>query len=205
MCKKRNAQKTDENGFSLIELVVVVTILGMIIGIAYGVILLNAQTFGKLSGTIETRWEMRKAMDIMRKDFQNLDPQKIVGFFSGGHGHGHGHGFGYGHGHHGHGGGGGVSLIGSKRIYFVNYNGVLIRYVWANHFLLRKEGAKPWHVLLDNVQEPPFLLFDQSMHSATTRDKVKYIGVHLAVLDGSKKKVISDDMFYLRNAAPLAP
>ncbi len=191
--EKRERQK--EKGFSLVELVVVVTILGMIIGIAYGVILLNARTFGKLSDSIETQWEMRKAMNIMRKDFQNLDPQKIVAFLSGGHGHGYGH--------HGH--GGGVAIAGSKRIYFFNNLGVLIKYVWVNHFLLRKEGGKPWSVLLSNVEEAPFILFDQAMNNAASKDQIKYIGVHLAVLDGNKKKVISNDMFYLRNAPPVAP
>ncbi len=195
--KKEKKQK--EKGFSLVELVVVVTILGMILGIAYGVILLNARTFGKLSASIETQWEMRKAMNIMRKDFQNLDPQKIVSFLSGGHGHGFGHGYG----HHGH--GGGVAIAGSKRIYFFNNTGILIKYVWVNHFLLRKEGGKPWSVLLSNVEEAPFILFDQAMNNAATKDKIKYIGVHLAVLDQNKKKVISDDIFYIRNAPPVAP
>ncbi len=197
--KRQIAQQ--EKGFSLIELVVVVTILGMIIGIAYGVILLNARTFGTLSGSIETQWEVRKAMNIMRKDFQNLDPQKIIGFFLGGGGHGHG--FGHGHGHHwGHGGG---SILSSKRIYFFNNKGILIKYVWVNHFLMRKEGGGPWSVLLNNVEEAPFFLFDQAMNGAASKDKVRYIGVHLAVLDGNKKKVISDDIFYLRNAPAVAP
>ncbi|GEM_PF-3566619 len=193
---EKRGRRQKEKGFSLIELVVVVTILGMIIGIAYGVILLNARTFGKLSNAIETRWEMRKAMNIMRKDFQNLNPQKIIHFLPGGHGFGHGH-------HWGYGGGGGI--VGSKRIYFVNNMGVLIRYAWVNHFLLRKEGAKPWGVLLNNVVEIPFLLLDQEMHNAVTKNKIRYVRVHLAVLDGNKKKVISNDIFYLRNAPPVAP
>jgi len=75
-----NSLKINEKGFSLVEMIVVLIIIGLISSIAYGVILLNAGTFKTLSTEISKRWELRNALRIMRQDFSQIDPANIISF-----------------------------------------------------------------------------------------------------------------------------
>ncbi len=186
---------TRESGFSLVELIVVIIILGLVMGIAYGVILLNARTFGYLSDTIVSRWDMRKAMEVVRNDVQELNALSIYS-----------------------------SLQSGNRLYFKTIDGHKILYIYANKKVMRATTGGGWHggghgghhgwgkhyyggwnVLLDNVLKPPFLFLDRDMHTTTDINKLVYIKVQFEVQNKGQNTITLKDVFYLRNTAPLTP
>ncbi|NOX88115.1 MAG: type II secretion system protein [Calditrichaeota bacterium] len=163
-----------ERGFSLIELITVIVLIGIISGIAYGVILLNARTFKTLSDQISTRWDVRKALDILREDLQELEPKKIFALSKG--------------------------KNAGKKLFFKNREGDNIRYLLSNKQLKRRFGSKKWDVLLNSVQEAPFEFLDGSMNPTTKKDEIAYIRVKL-VVDNGNDKISMSDLFFLRNTA----
>ena len=185
--------KKDEDGFTLIELIAVIIILGVILGIAYGVILLNARTFQYLSDTIVTRWDMRKAMDILRNDLQELDAKNIFGPS--------------------------LSLHSGSKLYFKDIDGHQVRYRYLNKMLLRKSTGwghghhhgfgfgmfGGWDVLLKNLEKPPFRFLDRDMNVTSNINKLAYIKVTFVVNNNGKAPIYMENLFYLRNTAPLAP
>ena len=191
---RRKSQKLlfikNEAGFTLIELATVIIILGLVLGIAYGVILLNARTFKVLSDTIVTRMDMRKAMGVVRKDLQELDAQKVFGPTL--------------HAHSG------------TKLYFKNIDGRQVMYRYVNNMLLRKEVGGihhgfglgiygGWDILLKNLLKQPFQFLDRNMNSTTDINKLAYIKVIFIVKNNGKSPSSMENIFYLRNTAPLAP
>ncbi len=155
----------EEDGFSLMELIVVLVLIGSISAIAYGVVLLNARTFGTLSGEISTRWELRKTLNIMREDFLELNPANILSFSNG------------------------------NEIYFKKINGDKVRYSYSNQTLSRRKNSEAWEVLLTNVTNSPFAYFDSNMNSTTNKDEIVYIKVSLAVNKNGNVRSAEDLFF----------
>ena len=188
---KRLHVKKNESGFTLIELVAVIIILGLIMGIAYGVILLNARTFKFLSDNIVSRWDVRKTMDVIRKDVQELNAKNIIGPT--------------------------LTPHNGSKLYFKTLDGQKIMYHYNNKMLLRKVvGAGHhigwgvgtlggWDILLKNVLKPPFQFLDRDMNLTNDVNKLSYIKVRFVVDSGGKMPIIMENLFYLRNTAPLAP
>ncbi len=183
----------NQGGFSLIELIAVIIILGLVMGIAYGVILLNARTFSYLSDTIVTRWDMRKAMDVLRSDLQELNAIRIYS-----------------------------PLQSGSKLYFTTVDGQRVLYVYANKKLMRSSSGGGhgghghhygwgmhhfggWDILLENLLKEPFQFLDRDMHTTTDVHKLAYIKVRFAVQNEGQNPITLENTFYLRNTAPLTP
>ncbi len=156
---------TNERGFSLIEMIVVLIIIGTISAIAYGVILVNAKTFGVVSDEIANRWDLRKAMNILRKDFTILDSQNIV------------------------------SLASGSKLFFKDIDGNKIRYIYDGNKLRRQKNSGTWEVLLKNVKAAPFIYLDEDMNATANKDKLAYIKIRLTVNNSGKQRTAEDLFF----------
>ena len=154
-----------EDGFSLMELIVTLVIIGSISAIAYGVVLLNARMFGTLSGEISTRWELRKTLNIMREDFLELNPANIL------------------------------SISNGNEIYFKKINGDKVRYSYLNQTLSRRKNSEAWEVLLTNVTTPPFAYFDSNMNPINNKNEIVYIKASLAVNKNGNVRSAEDLFF----------
>ncbi len=156
---------TNERGFSLIEMIVVLIIIGTISAIAYGVILVNAKTFGVVSDEIANRWDLREAMNILRKDFTILDSQNIV------------------------------SLASGSKLFFKDIDGNKIRYIYDGNKLRRQKNSGTWEVLLKNVKAAPFIYLDEDMNATANKDKLAYIKIRLTVNKSGKQRTAEDLFF----------
>ncbi len=170
--KALNKIRNKQNGYSLMEVVVVLVIIGIVGAIAYGVVLLNARTFKTVSDKVSNRWEVRKAMDVIRNDLQDLNPKAIFGF--------------------------GKGKNANKKFYFVNNQGQKVRYQFKGNKLLRRVNSGKWEVVLDNVKQSPFEFLDGSMNPTTNSNDIAYIRVNLAVNDMNPGEKL-EDVFFLRN------
>jgi len=164
--------RKNEKGFSLIEVIVVLIIIGTISSIAYGVILLNAGTFKTLSEELSKRWELRKALRIMREDFSQIDPADIIGFSK--------------------------SSKAGKRVFFKNLNGDKIFYKFDNGLLLRRQNSQKWEQLASGLEKPPFSFLNSKLNPTKNKKDIAFIKVNLVVKINSKTKSI-EDTFFLRN------
>ncbi len=167
-----NSIKINEKGFSLIEMIVVLIIIGLISSIAYGVILLNAGTFKTLSTEISKRWELRNAIRIMRQDFSQIDPANIFGFSK--------------------------NTKAQKKIFFKDIYGNRIFYQFNKGSIRRKKNSEKWEILATGLKIPPFLLLDSKLAPTKNKDDVAFIKIQLiAEVNGKIRKI--EDTFYLRN------
>lgn len=167
-----NSIKINEKGFSLVEMIVVLIIIGTISSIAYGVILLNAGTFKALSTEISKRWELRNAVRIMRHDFSQIDPANIFGFSK--------------------------SVKGQKKIFFKDIYGNRIFYQYNKGTIRRKKNSEKWEALATELKTPPFLFLDSKLTPTKNKNDIAFIKINLvAEVNGKIRKV--EDTFYLRN------
>lgn len=77
---KRKMQKigNGEHGYSMLELIVVISVFGIIAGLAIGIISLNGQTIQRVYTNSLGRSELRKAVKMMRVDFQKLSSDSLL-------------------------------------------------------------------------------------------------------------------------------
>lgn len=72
-----------ENGFTLMELVVAMIILGIIGTVATIIIFNQTRTFNRVFNQTDAMYDTRKAIGIIRKDIQNLSVENITNMESG--------------------------------------------------------------------------------------------------------------------------
>lgn len=161
-----------ENGYTVMEMVVTITIMGILFSIAFGVIVMQAQTTSRVMNSTNARWDVRKAMEIIRNDIQELDPSRIFGLNRG--------------------------RNAGRRLFFRDENGVQIRYIRSGTRLRRREGGGGWSVLLNDVQQNPFRYLDIDLNVTGNEEDVRYIEVNL-VIETEGITTALEDMFYVRN------
>ncbi len=162
----------NENGISLIEIVVVLIIIGIVSSIAYGVILMNAGTFRRLSDELTVRWDLRKALQIMRQDFSQIDPDNIFGFSKG--------------------------KSANFKLFFKDVNGNKIFYTYQNGMLRRRQNTKKSEIIISNLKQTPIELLDSQFTLTKNKKDIAFIRVNLVVEINGKKRSLSDT-FFLRN------
>ncbi len=161
-----------ENGYTILELVTTITIMGILFSIAFGIIVLHARATATITNSTNARWELRKVMDIIRNDIQKMDPTQIFGLNMG--------------------------QNAGMKLFFRDENGVQIRYMKNGNMLRKSEGGGGWNVLLNDVQQNPFRYLDIDLNETGNADEVRYIEVNL-VIETEGITTTLEDMFYVRN------
>lgn len=78
MNRKMHKIGNSEHGYSMLELIVVISVFGIIAGLAIGIISLNGQTIQRVYSKSLGRSELRKTLKIMRVDFQKLSSDSLL-------------------------------------------------------------------------------------------------------------------------------
>ncbi len=164
---------SNSRGFTLMELVVSIVVLGVLGIVTYGVIALNANTFKTVQDNTVKRWDARRTMQMLEEDIQMINPDKVSG------------------------------MPGTNDpvnyLYFTNDDGKLVQYILnANGELKRKEGTGAWSVILDHIDVNPFQFLDQYSNPTHTKADIQYIEVTLSQTIDSKNYTIKKK-FYVRN------
>ncbi len=66
------------DGFTLMELIVVIVIMGILALVVTGITSLSARTFSRIFNSTQVRWELRTAMEQLQHDFQRLSPDSLL-------------------------------------------------------------------------------------------------------------------------------
>ncbi len=69
---------SSENGFTLIELVTVIVIMGVLVGLSIGIIAVSGESVQQVFNQTNSRSELRMAMRVFRNDFQKLSVDSIL-------------------------------------------------------------------------------------------------------------------------------
>jgi len=161
-----------QQGLTLIELVISIVILGIISLVSYGVIALNARTFNSVRDNTLANWDVRRAMQILRHDIQEIRPQNLISEADG-------------------------SLSGA-RLRFTSLDGNTITYRKDGEYLQRRVNLQDWLTLVSGIQQNPFQYLNISSNSTNNKNNVVFIKVTLESVQGSKT-VTLEDKFYVRN------
>jgi prepilin-type N-terminal cleavage/methylation domain-containing protein len=166
------AEKNQE-GFTLLELTVGISITGILMLVAFGTFILNSATASRLLTESTQRWEVRKTMQVLRDDIQRSVMRNYIPETTG--------------------------LLSSNRIRFVNMEGATIQYQrQASGAFRRKNGSDNWITLITGVTANPFNYYDDNLNVVADKDLVKFINVTLQV-ESNDVEIILQDQFYVRN------
>jgi len=162
-----------QQGFSLLEMVVGISIMGTLMLIAFGTFMLSAQTASRLMTETDLRWEVRKTMELMRNDIQRSSMAHYMEESNG--------------------------KLSSTRLRFTDLSGTFIQYQRLNtQVLRRKNGGNDWSTLLTGVAANSFAYFDADLNSVDERDDTSFIEVTLTVTNNNMTVTLRD-RFYVRN------
>ncbi len=170
-------------GFTVMELIVAIVIMGVLAGVGFGVIVLNVRTFNAINQNTVQRWDVRNAMQLLEHDIQMLHPDNLLG---GGFGNGQGHAY-------------GALRNRGKKLYFTDIDGNTVRYRMDNSGNLeRRIGSSGWTLILAHLTESPFQYLDIDENLTPNKDDILYIDVVLSQTVTGKNVTISE-RFYVRN------
>lgn len=76
---RRRAPSKSSRGFSLVEVIAVIVILGIIGGVSSSLILTNVASFTDSSGRIQLHGEASLTLDVLVREFREIDPDPDTG------------------------------------------------------------------------------------------------------------------------------
>jgi len=161
-----------QEGFTLLEMVIALVILGIITLATMGIISVNARTFNSVKNTTAANWDLRKTLHAIRQDVQQISPPNLIyennGQFS------------------------------SAKLNFTDRNGTAVSYERSSNIFRRKVGAQAWVELLTTMNKDPFSFLDINSNPTNNRNNVAFIEVSLQI-PGDTQDITMDDKFYVRN------
>ena len=167
------AAQNREAGFTLMELIVSIVIMGILTLVGYGVIALNANTFNMVNTNTIQRWDIRKAMQQLKKDCQMIKPELLVTVSAGGHK---------------------TDILTFQTL---DHNTVYYRRN-ASGVLQKKINAGTWKNLVENLTVAPFRFLDSNLSPTATKAHIKFIEVDLSRTVDSRNFRLTEQ-FYVRN------
>ncbi len=159
-----------EYGFTLIELVVSMVILGILSVLTYGIVAMNAQTFKIVGDNTTAQWDLRQTLSRIKRDLQMMEPHRIIG----------------------------TGKLSSKTLAFKTTDGHTLRFRRKANLFERRWDTEGWQVLLKNLQQDPFIYLDKDLNKTTDKKKLDYIHIRLAVLLNGKTVTLNEKV-YIRN------
>jgi len=169
---KNHYSAIEENGFTLLELVITIVIFGIISLFSLGVIAVNARTIVSVRGATTDNWDVRKAMQMLREDVQEIRPQNL---FYNNNGN-----------------------LPARRLKFTALDGTVITYRKQGDLFQRRAGSQPWVELLNTMTTNPFSYLDINSNSTNNRNDVVFIQVSIQAA-GNVRTITLEDKFYVRN------
>lgn len=164
---------SSQKGFSLFEMVVAIAIIGVLSFVTYGVIALNANTYNMVHSNTTLRWDVRKAMQLIRRDVQMMDPQTITAINGAGNT--------------------------DNQLHFDTVNGDDIHYQRQGTGILRRRvNAGTWLELTDNIDFKPFQYLDVNLASTSNQNNVAFVQVNLSRTVNGQNFTLTE-RFYVRN------
>lgn len=162
----------DQRGFTLIELVTTIVILGILSLFSYGIIVLNARTFNDIKNNTVDNWDLRRAMQLLKNDVQKIRPENLImpkgNNFS------------------------------SAQLQFKSMEGNVIAYRKNADSFQRRVDKDAWITLLNGLKKPPFSYLN--LHSTPTNNKNEVVFIQASFRIEKEGRVIKlDDKFYVRN------
>jgi len=167
---QRKSRVYGQSGFTLIELVVSIVILGILSVLTYGIVAMNARTFKTVSDNTTAQWELRQTMSRIKRDLQMLEPALILG----------------------------TGKLSSQALSFKTVDGHTMRFRRKGSQFERRWDTGGWQVLLKNLRQDPFVYLDKDLNSTTDKQKLNYINIRLAVLLNGKTVTLNEKV-YVRN------
>jgi len=170
---KTHTENFRQGGFTLLELVIVISLLGLLSLFTFGLLGLNAQTFNTVMDRTVSRWEPRKAIGLLRNELQGIDQSGLQA----------------------------ICLTGSGAyLRYLNDAGQQITFrKTAAGALQRQEGAgAAWNTIITHVRNNPFTFLDENLDPAVTLAGIVYIGVELNV-EINEENSEFQALFFLRN------
>lgn len=162
-----------EAGFTLMELTISIVIMGILTLVGYGVIALNANTFNMVNSNTIQRWDVRKAMQQLKKDCQMIKPELLISVSGGG--------------------------VKTDNLSFRTLSHSTIYYRRnASGVLQKKVGSGSWRDLVDHLTVAPFRFLNSNLTPTGTKADIKFIEVDLnRVVDSDNFQLT--EQFYVRN------
>lgn len=78
MLKRRSKKFSGEEGFTLIELITVLVIIGILGAVVVSVVVLQADTIRRVYNNTQARSELRHALRTLRSDIQKISPDSLI-------------------------------------------------------------------------------------------------------------------------------
>jgi prepilin-type N-terminal cleavage/methylation domain-containing protein len=161
--------RENQKGFTLIEIIITIIIIGIVSSVAIGIVSICAESISRVSNSSRGQSDLRMVMRIIRSDFQKIKASKIDS-----------------------------DHMDNDELFFKDIDGNDVNYQLTNSALQRQVNNNSWQTILTNVQQNPFTYLNQNLSSTTNRLNVKFINVSLEVnYNGNVKSL--NDRFYLRN------
>lgn len=162
-----------EQGYSLVELVIAVSIMGILLTVATGVLLLHTATISRLFNETLLRWEVRKTMQLLRNDIQRLQADALLQEKSG--------------------------KFANTRLHYKDLEGNQVQYrKQKNGLFQQKKGGGDWKTLLYGVTGDTFQFLDSELNPIDHKEDVTFIEVTFQVSQNNIQ-ISLRDRFYVRN------
>ncbi|GEM_PF-4623078 len=156
---------SNEDGFTIIEVVVTIIILGILSLFGYGIVALNARTFSTVQQNTVARWDLRTAMRIVKNDLKMIDPQYISG------------------------------SLAADQIEFTGGDGHVYRYNVNSGNLQRKVDSGSWSTILSHVTSDPFAYEDQNQNTTNNKNDLVYIVIHLVTTTNGRTTTLTEKIY----------
>ncbi len=161
-----------QDGFTLLELVFAIAIFGILSLVCMGIIAVNARTIISVRGATTANWDVRKTMQMLRKDIQEIHPQNLI------------------YGNNG--------QFSAAKLDFTALNGTIISYERQANLFRRRAGQQAWVDLITEMNTDPFSFLDINSGQTANRNNVAFIQVSLQT-SAANRNITLVDKFYVRN------
>ncbi|HGY55826.1 MAG TPA: type II secretion system protein [Caldithrix abyssi] len=169
----KNVDLTRQKGFTILELVVVIAILGIFALISLSMVQMTSTTFQQVQANTIASWDVRTALRLLREDVKQIKPSYIDASAT-------------------------FGASGNKLVFTtVNAQQISWRKTTGGQ-LQRRVNSGNWLPVLTNLQSSPFIFLDKNLNVTAQTNNLVYIDVLLNVTQNGQQITVQD-RFYVRN------
>ena len=166
----KRSKLVNEKGFTLVELVIAISILGVLSVLTYGIIAMNVKTFRTVTDNTVSCWDLRETLNKIKYDLREIDPTRIIG----------------------------NNKLSSDALSFTTIDGHIFRFKVDGDKLVRKYDDGSWKTLIEGLRTEPFIYLDGNLKPTNSRTDLQYINVRLKTIKNDKVQELHE-IIYVRN------